>query len=99
MNQIRLIPNRPFQMSLSKAEVYPVHDLITERDMDTDEHCIYPVSPSYVNLRNHEFESRAKRKARRKLATIAGPGEAARGVAPVRQHHKCDESKILKKVD
>ncbi|KAL5022708.1 hypothetical protein ScPMuIL_001863 [Solemya velum] len=81
MNQTRLMPNSPFHMSLSKAKVYPVHDLITERDMDTDEHYIYPVSPSYINLRNHEFdiESRAKRKARRKLTTIAGPGEAARG--------------------
>ncbi|KAL5015795.1 hypothetical protein ScPMuIL_005384 [Solemya velum] len=85
MNQTRMMPNRPFPMSLSKAEVYPVHDLITERDMDTDENYIFPVSPSYINLRNHQFdiESRAKRKARRKLATIPGPGEAARGVAPV----------------
>lgn len=32
---------------------------------------------------------------RRKLVTIAKPDDAARGVAPVRQHHKCDESKIL----
>ena len=32
---------------------------------------------------------------RRKLVTIAKPDDAARGVAPVGQHHRCDESKIL----
>jgi hypothetical protein len=32
----------------------------------------------------------------RKVATISDPDDtAARGVAPIRQFHKCDESKIL----
>jgi hypothetical protein len=35
-------------------------------------------------------------KAHRKVATISDPDDAAaRGVAPIRQFHKCDESKIL----
>jgi hypothetical protein len=29
------------------------------------------------------------------VATISDPDDAARGVAPIRQFHKCDESKIL----
>jgi len=48
-------------------------------------------------FRNHIFDlkARSKRKAHRKVATISDPGDAARGVAPIRQFHKCDESKIL----
>ena len=35
-------------------------------------------------------------KAHSKVATISDPDDAAaRGVAPIRQFHKCDESKIL----
>jgi hypothetical protein len=51
----------------------------------------------FFYFRDHTFDSivRSKRKPRRKLVTIAKPDDAARGVAPVRQHHKYDESKIL----
>lgn len=42
-----------------------------------------------------DLKDRSKRKAQRKLATISEPDCAARGVAPVRQFHKVDESKIL----
>jgi hypothetical protein len=46
----------------------------------------------YVFSRNHIFDLKAryKWKAHRK-----DPDDAARGVAPIRQFHKCDESKIL----
>ena len=30
------------------------------------------------------------------MATISDPDDAARGVAPIRQFNKCDESKILR---
>ena len=48
-------------------------------------------------FRNHIFDLKArfKRKAHRKVATISDPDDAARGVAPIRQFQKCDESKIL----
>ena len=42
-----------------------------------------------------DARARSKRKAKRRLVEIKGPDEAARGVAGVRQYHKCDESKIL----
>lgn len=46
---------------------------------------------------NHAFDAkdRGKRKARRRLVSIKGPNEAARGVSGVRQHHKADEGKML----
>lgn len=61
---------------------------------------IYDTNISFViflSFRNHTFDhvNRSKRKAKRKLVTISDPDSSARGVAPVRQHHKCDESKIL----
>ena len=33
--------------------------------------------------------------SQRHVATISDPDDAARGVAPISQFHKCDESKIL----
>ena len=52
-----------------------------------------------IYLRNHAFDSkmRAKRSAQRKLATIADVDDAAKGVGRVRQHHHCDQSKIMAK--
>jgi len=54
-------------------------------------HCLY-------HFRNHYFDQpqRAKRKhGKRKSGEISKPAMACRGVRPVREHHKCDESKIL----
>jgi len=42
-----------------------------------------------------DTKRRAKRKAHRKLVTISGPDDAARGVRGVRQHFREDHSKIL----
>ena len=50
-----------------------------------------------AHFRDHVFDSkmRAKRSAQRKLATIADVDDAAKGVGRVRQHHHCDQSKIM----
>ncbi|CAG2200998.1 unnamed protein product [Mytilus edulis] len=93
----RLMPNRPFHMSLSRAKVYPVKDLMAQCGTETIMPFVYPTLTNCIKLRDHMFDlkDRSKRKAQRKLATISEPDCAARGVAPVRQFHKVDESKIL----
>ncbi|CAG2203957.1 unnamed protein product [Mytilus edulis] len=48
--------------------------------------------------RNHIFDSpeRAKRSyGKRKRGEISDPSMSSRGARPIRQHHRCDESKIL----
>lgn len=98
MNHTRLMPSRPFFLNTSQAKVYPVNALQhTDERMEVDVPYIYPSIVHKISVRDHIFDSveRAKRKPKRRLVTIAKPDEAARGVAPVRQHHKCDESKIL----
>ncbi|KAK3107543.1 hypothetical protein FSP39_016995 [Pinctada imbricata] len=101
LNHTRLRDDRPFHMSLSRAKVYPFHELEQEcpkdnENMATDSY-LYPSHVGNIVPKNHIFDAklRAKRKAKRKKVEITGPNDAARGVAPVRQHHKCDESKIL----
>ena len=52
---------------------------------------------SPVLLRDHAFDlpERANRKPKRKRGEINLPGKVAQGVRSVRQHHRCDESKLL----
>jgi hypothetical protein len=49
----RLMPNRPFHMSLSKAKVYPVHDLITQCGMEYNngQPYVYPQFTNFIQLR------------------------------------------------
>ena len=46
---------------------------------------------------DHEFDlpSTTSRKRKRKHDTVSSISAPPRGALPVRQHHKCDESKIL----
>jgi len=48
-------------------------------------------------FRDHAFDRylRRRKKRKSKKADISKLHEVARGCLPVRQHHKCDESKIL----
>ncbi|XP_060553199.1 uncharacterized protein LOC132714356 [Ruditapes philippinarum] len=95
----RLDPNRDFYMHTSQAKVYPVHQFMP--NFDKEEASMLYITPSNVTEitpRNHYFDQplRAKRKhGKRKSGEISKPATACRGVRPVREHHKCDESKIL----
>ncbi|XP_071137033.1 uncharacterized protein [Mytilus edulis] len=94
----RLDPNRKFAMHTSRAKVYPVHEL--EKQQITSLNIPY-ITPTYVESivpRNHTFDSpeRAKRSyGKRKRGEISDPSMSSRGARPIRQHHRCDESKIL----
>ena len=48
-------------------------------------------------LRNHQFDAqeRFRGKQKRKKGDVSDLNAPARGIKPVRQHHKRDESKIL----
>lgn len=51
-----------------------------------------------IFFRDHFFDTamRKRRKQRKtKRCDVSKPNEVTRGCLPVRQHHKCDESKIL----
>ncbi|KAK7093520.1 hypothetical protein V1264_007255 [Littorina saxatilis] len=47
--------------------------------------------------KNHDFDMPARRQRRgnRKAATVSKPNEPSKEARGVRQHHKCDETKIL----
>lgn len=52
MLRTRLQPDRPFHMCLSRAKVYPVHDLMVDcRMMDLQEEYLYPNRVSYIAVR------------------------------------------------
>ncbi|WAR25407.1 hypothetical protein MAR_011111, partial [Mya arenaria] len=89
--QVRLLPDRPFHISLSRAKVYPTNELLTESGVDDSGRglFVYPTFVRQITMRNHMFDakSREKRKARRRLVEIKEPNEAARGVSGVRQYH------------
>ncbi|CAC5423344.1 unnamed protein product [Mytilus coruscus] len=90
--------DRKFDMVISrKTKVYPIHEMMEECSIESRPVFMTPLHTDMITLKDHVFDNilRAKRKSRRRLVAIATPDEAARGVAPVRQHHKCDESKIL----
>ena len=50
----------------------------------------------YFLSSNHKFDEACnrKKKPRRKLASLTPVDEPAKGAKPIRQHHKCDETKI-----
>lgn len=52
---------------------------------------------SFVVYRNHQFDAsdRVRGKQKRKKGDVSNPDEPARGIQPVRQHHRRDETKIL----
>lgn len=43
MNQTRLMPDRPFHMTLLRAKVYPVKDLLPDCDSRCTKPFLYPV--------------------------------------------------------
>ena len=47
----RLLPTRSFHMSLSNAKVYPVKEMMTECQMETDQPYVYPTKTHHINLR------------------------------------------------
>ena len=47
----RLLPNRPFQMSLSRAKVFPVHELLDQCGVEIDVPYLYPQFTNFIQLR------------------------------------------------
>lgn len=47
----RLLPNRPFHMSLSRAKVYPVHELMDQFGVEIDVPYLYPQFTDFIQLR------------------------------------------------
>ena len=47
----RLLPNRPFHMSLSRAKVYPVHELMDQFGVEIDVPYLYPQFTNFIQLR------------------------------------------------
>ncbi|KAK7507914.1 hypothetical protein BaRGS_00000879 [Batillaria attramentaria] len=95
----RLDKDRLFFMHTSKAKVYPMQPLEhSSPHGDGAEHLyMTPSFVRYITPRNHSFDSpnRGERAGKRKCGEISGPSHASRGAKPIRQYHKCDETKIL----
>jgi hypothetical protein len=52
MNHTRLMPGRPFYMSLSRAKVYPLHGLhMEDEEMEVDLPYIYPTTVQQISVR------------------------------------------------
>ena len=51
MNPTRLMPGRPFYMSLSRAKVYPLHGLHMDEEMEVDLPYIYPTTVQQISVR------------------------------------------------
>ncbi|KAJ8303731.1 hypothetical protein KUTeg_018654 [Tegillarca granosa] len=91
-------PNRAFHMHTSRSKMYPIHELLQFSEMKLHQVFVNPVILHSVEPRNHIFDlqARSQRKfCKRKRGEISKPGMTSRGARPVRQHHRCDETKIL----
>lgn len=51
MNHTRLMPGRPFYMSLFRAKVYPLHGLHMDEEMEVDLPYIYPTTVQQISVR------------------------------------------------
>ncbi|KAK7089101.1 uncharacterized protein [Littorina saxatilis] len=92
--------NKSFFVHTTRAPVYPklqacppVDQLPEEREREE----VGVSNMSSIQTRNHDFDMPARRQRRgnRKAATVSKPNEPSKGARGVRQHHKCDETKIL----
>ncbi|VDI14617.1 Hypothetical predicted protein [Mytilus galloprovincialis] len=98
LTQARFDPNRVFYMNTSRAKVYPVKELETNSEHLDTRNYVSPHQVNMINTRDHMFDlsERGKRQhPKRKSGEISRPGMPSRGIKPVREHHRCDETKIL----
>ncbi|KAL5011712.1 hypothetical protein ScPMuIL_010263 [Solemya velum] len=96
---VKLDPNRGFEMETTRSKVYPTNMMssLSNDAMTTSVDGGVWRDLTSVDPIDHAFDypERAKRKPKRKSATVSKPHEPAKGCMPVRQHHRRDESKIL----
>lgn len=95
---IRMDDKKSFFMQTSKSKIYPVHPVIDESQSDHNTMFFNPSKIQLIEPKDHFFDSseRGKRMhAKRKVSTITKYGAPCKGIKPVRQHHRCDEEKIL----
>ncbi|KAK3085103.1 hypothetical protein FSP39_024263 [Pinctada imbricata] len=96
----KLDPNRGFEMETSRAKVYPTKKILTtSNSVCIDRKVSEGIRRDFKSIEaiDHAFDlpERARRKPKRKCATVSKPDEPAKGCHPVRKFHKRDESKIL----
>ncbi|CAG2192105.1 unnamed protein product [Mytilus edulis] len=90
-----------FNINTSRRPVYPQHSLLpvtdkTEICVATYTECNHQIPQIYP--RNHTFDSPSrlnKKQRKSKRSDVSKPNAVSRGCLPIRQHHKCDESKVL----
>ncbi|VDI01697.1 Hypothetical predicted protein [Mytilus galloprovincialis] len=95
---IRMDDKKSFFMQTSRSKIYPVHPVIDESQSDHNTMFFNPSKIQLIEPKDHFFDSseRGKRMhAKRKVSTITKYGAPCKGIKPVRQHHRCDEEKIL----
>ncbi|VDI60333.1 Hypothetical predicted protein [Mytilus galloprovincialis] len=93
--------NMAFNINTSRRPVYPQHSLLpvtdkTEICVATYTECNHQIPQIYP--RNHTFDSPSrlnKKQRKSKRSDVSKPNAVSRGCLPIRQHHKCDESKVL----
>ncbi|XP_071133796.1 uncharacterized protein [Mytilus edulis] len=102
MQHFRCDPSeRAFNINTSRRPVYPQHSLLpvtdkTEICVATYTECNHQIPQIYP--RNHTFDSPSrlnKKQRKSKRSDVSKPNAVSRGCLPIRQHHKCDESKVL----
>lgn len=93
INAVKHDPHRGFHFSTQKKTVYPYHLMetnISEASSDENEANIHP----RTTVETWFDKPRVRSKSRKKSHKIAGLREIEKGVQPIRQHYKIDESQI-----